>query len=357
MLHDERTDHVAHFGRQTSGICGGDGGRLASRPLDGLGSRRPERPSRAIADSQHAFAGVERQQPLTERARLRGHTRGVEVEVDERASQLHGQVLLDLPEEDLAVDRRIVIEAHGHQPLMVVAGELQAHGWVAAPLHQDAPHFVGVVGNAAWFLARERHTREQVGNGPGVGHARHGAQAIGEATNLAQHDRLVEVGAHADKKHRRRAPLPGGDLQTSADDQTDHDDQHRGHHERTRTGATANRGRQRLRRPHLHHPAAEGDHSRRQPRQAAERGHPRHRHDGEGSGRCNRHRQRPRHPTAAIVGARERQPGAPGGQQGEKHPGRRELGRKQPATSPRIGPERMFLEWLGRRRRQARGPR
>ena len=59
----------------------------------------------------------------------------------------------------------------------------------------------------------QRDAHEQIGDRPGVRDAGLIAQIVGQAADLAQDDRLVELAAHADEEHRRRAPLPRADAQ------------------------------------------------------------------------------------------------------------------------------------------------
>ena len=318
--------------------------RLPGDAFDGQRLARVERPPRARADAQHAFARIVREHAAAQRSRQRRDAGGRHVDPHQRTPQLDGEMLLQARDDRQVVDRRIVVEADRDQRLAVIAGQLEAHSRVGPRLHENAPHLFGIVGDPAGLVAFQRDAREQIGDGPGVRDAGLIAQPVREAADLAQDHRLVQFATHADEEHRRRAPLPRAHAQRRQQHRAAHRRNDREQpHEAPRTGRRRARVAPR--------PERERDQPGRQRREPARDPHAGDGHERERRGGAGRGRERRSQAPPAV----QRREGArtPQRHQREERPRRREPDGQPPPAHARVGQDRPRLQPARRRRRQA----
>ncbi len=113
--------------------------------------------------------------------------------------QLALDVAVGVRDDGQAIDRRIVVEADADQRLPAIGRQLQPHRRIGPRLDENATQLLGIVGDAVRLLPFEGDPQEEIGDRPGVGDARLRTQIVGEAPDLAQHDRLVEIAAQLTK--------------------------------------------------------------------------------------------------------------------------------------------------------------
>ena len=342
----EVSDRVANLAVESRRVRDGDEGHGPRRAPDRQRLGRRQRPPRARADPRHPLREVARQNALPDEARRRIRRRRRQIDPRQRVPQLALRVTLGVGDDRRVVDRRIVVEAHADECLPVIGRKLEPNRRVGAGLHQDPPQLLGVLGDAAGLLPREGDPQEQVGDRPGVGDAGLRAQVVGHPAELTQDDRLVEISAHADEEHGRRAPLPRLDANPWRQ-------RRRLQHQRRRQPQDPGQARR-----------ARGDHRCRVAGAASEQrdggggqrggrphpAHARHRHQHERRGRGGCRRQRP-----ADTPPAQREARPSDGHQHEEDPRRRECGRQQPRpVVARVGPKRpRFQRARGRHDRQA----